>query len=128
MIILNLFCMGCKRACVRQIMDRKTGQKEQLFTFLLAKGKSVEKQGRKATGLRAGKRLRSPGRLLGICGKGGLGEMENTVHSTLDKEWEQLMVEAKEIGMTTEEVRTFFQESLNNLPASDINHEKGNVL
>ncbi|SES01322.1 anti-repressor SinI family protein [Salipaludibacillus aurantiacus] len=54
--------------------------------------------------------------------------MENIVHSTLDKEWEQLMVEAKEIGMTTEEVRTFFQQSLNNLPASDINHQKGNVL
>ncbi|WP_280769585.1 anti-repressor SinI family protein [Salipaludibacillus daqingensis] len=36
--------------------------------------------------------------------------MEKIVNSTLDKEWERLMREAREIGMTVEEVSHFLRE------------------
>jgi hypothetical protein len=33
--------------------------------------------------------------------------MENKIGSTLDKEWKQMLSEAREIGLTPEEVRQF---------------------
>ncbi|WP_416148681.1 anti-repressor SinI family protein [Salipaludibacillus sp. HK11] len=53
--------------------------------------------------------------------------MENTFGSTLDKEWVKLMEEAREIGMTPEDVLQFFNHRKSEKSFIVLNDQKGNV-
>lgn len=54
------------------------------------------------------------------------GAMENIIDSTLDNEWEQMMEEAREIGLTPEDVRQFLRRKVV-YGQFEVNETSGNV-
>jgi len=52
--------------------------------------------------------------------------MENIIDSTLDNEWEQMMEEAREIGLTPEDVRQFLRRKVV-YGQFEVNETSGNV-